>query len=173
MCCVHGNRSHSSGHASQITDFGEHDWYEDTSSLLRILCVSSKLCLVAAPSCPWRVAWMHVSMPVSGRHRAPLERSWTWVPDGPPDPSSAGVAVQGTSTQTSSSLRVSLMSCFLRARLPAPPPHFLSQISSNEILVCLILSWRVFLRGLGLTQYATWMSHFICQQTLWMVMLPG
>ena len=95
------------------------------------------------------------------------------LPDGPPDPSSAGVAVQGTSTQTSSSLRVNLMSCFLRARLPVSPPHFLSQISSTEILACLILSWRVFLRGLGLTQYATWMSHFICQQTLWMVMLPG
>lgn len=40
------------------------------------------------------------------------------LPDSPPDLSSAWVAVQGTSTQTSS-LRV-LISCFLGARLPGP-----------------------------------------------------
>lgn len=42
------------------------------------------------------------------------------LPDSPLDLSSAWVAVQGTSTQTSSSLRVNLLSCFSGARLPAP-----------------------------------------------------
>lgn len=129
MCCVHGNRSDNSGHASQVTDFGEHDWYEDTSTLLLIVC------FLQTVSCGCSQLSVEGGMDAHKQAHFWKAQGSSGVvldlrlPDSPPGLSSAQVAVQGTSTQTSSSLRVNLMSCFLGARLPAPPPHFLSQIS--------------------------------------------
>ena len=170
---VRGNHSDNSEHASQITDCGAHDWYEDTSTLLQIVSVFPPNCVLAALSCPWTVAGMHIGRPISGRYRVPLEWVWTW---------DSLIALQ-TSPQPGWQLREhpprlllhseSLYHVFWGPDFLGPTSFSFTDTSSNEILVCLILSWHVFLRGLGLTKHATRMSHFIFQQTVWTVMLTG
>ena len=137
------------------------------------LCVSSKLCPVAALCCLWRVAGMHIGRSISGRYRVPLEWAWTWD----------SLIALLTSPQPGWQFREhpprlllhseSLYHVFWGPDFLGPTSFSFTDISSNEILVCLILSWHVFLRGLGLTKHATQMSHFIFQQTMWTVMLTG